>query len=230
MKISIHQPNFMPWMGYFKKIANSDTFVILDNVQSSKNSYLNRNIFSANQSKNTFWMSIPVSKKMYKKEIQNVFSIDNRWINKHLKYFQNEHNKTSEKFFLSDIKKIYESNKKKKVINISDFNLELIKIICKYLDIHTNIVVASKINFDFSAFQKQDLVIEIIKYFNADTYISGTGAIQYQEENYFHENNINLTYNKVNKEKLLVCNQVVSIVDQILREGLCQTKHLMTLV
>ena len=44
MIISIHQPAYLPWLGYFDKINKSDLFVFLDTVQFQKNSFQNRNM------------------------------------------------------------------------------------------------------------------------------------------------------------------------------------------
>jgi hypothetical protein len=41
--IAIHQPQFMPWLGYFDKMGQVDAFVLLDNVQYKKNEFQNRN-------------------------------------------------------------------------------------------------------------------------------------------------------------------------------------------
>ena len=38
----IHQPNYMPWLGFFAKIIRADVFVVMDNVQFPKNSWTNR--------------------------------------------------------------------------------------------------------------------------------------------------------------------------------------------
>ena len=44
MLVAIHQPNFLPWLGYFDKIARADRFVILDSVplQLTGGNYTNR--------------------------------------------------------------------------------------------------------------------------------------------------------------------------------------------
>lgn len=58
MIVAIHQPNYLPWLGYFYKIAQADIFVFLDDVQYSKGSFTNRvQILSPTGAR---WLTIPV--------------------------------------------------------------------------------------------------------------------------------------------------------------------------
>ena len=41
--ISIIQPSFLPWLGYFEQMARADVFVYLDDVQYTKQDWRNRN-------------------------------------------------------------------------------------------------------------------------------------------------------------------------------------------
>ncbi|MCS7151846.1 MAG: WbqC family protein, partial [Endomicrobia bacterium] len=41
MKVAIHQPQYLPWSGYFNKILQCDIFVFLDDVQYKKNEWQN---------------------------------------------------------------------------------------------------------------------------------------------------------------------------------------------
>lgn len=43
MRVGIHQPHYLPWLRYFEKIARCDVFIVLDNIQFSKNGWQNRN-------------------------------------------------------------------------------------------------------------------------------------------------------------------------------------------
>ena len=41
--VSIRQPGYLPYMGFFKKIESSDIFVFLDDVQYVRGEWENRN-------------------------------------------------------------------------------------------------------------------------------------------------------------------------------------------
>lgn len=56
---TIHQPNYLPWLGYFYKMAAADIFIFLDDAQFSKNSYINRvQVLSGDGAR---WLTVPVS-------------------------------------------------------------------------------------------------------------------------------------------------------------------------
>ena len=60
MKIAIHQPNYLPWLGYFYKIACVDIFILLDNVQYERNGYINR--CQIKTPRGLFWLTLPIKK------------------------------------------------------------------------------------------------------------------------------------------------------------------------
>ena len=82
MIVSIHQPQYMPWLPYFSKIASADTFVFLDKVQFQKNGLHNRN--ELKNSNGRFWLTIPVSANLGDK-LNDVKISDQRWSKKHIK-------------------------------------------------------------------------------------------------------------------------------------------------
>ena len=58
MIVSIHQPQYLPWLGYFHKAYEADVFIILDTVQFKKNDWQNRNRIQTSQEEQ--WLSVPV--------------------------------------------------------------------------------------------------------------------------------------------------------------------------
>ena len=61
MIVAIHQPNYLPWLGYFYKMVKADIFVLLDNVQYEKNGYTNRCQIKTPQG--PFWLTLPIKRK-----------------------------------------------------------------------------------------------------------------------------------------------------------------------
>jgi len=61
MRVSINQPAYLPWAGYFDRIAASDVHIVLDHVQFEKNSFVNRNKIRTPQG--WTWLTVPVTTK-----------------------------------------------------------------------------------------------------------------------------------------------------------------------
>ena len=103
-----------------------------------------------------------------------------------------------------------------------DINYELIIAIVEYLEIDTEIVLSSEVKFDEGLNATQSL-IEIIKYFGGNTYISGSQGSNYLKENLFLENNIKLEYQintfKEYDQKLPRFKKGLSIIDAIFNIG-----------
>ena len=61
MKVTIMQPAYLPWLGFFDRIEASDIFVVLDNVQldtSSKTRFTNRNKIRTRDG--WIWLTLPM--------------------------------------------------------------------------------------------------------------------------------------------------------------------------
>jgi hypothetical protein len=56
--LAVHQPHYLPWLGYLAKWAAADVFVFLDTVQYEKNGWQNRNRIKTTSGPR--WLTVPV--------------------------------------------------------------------------------------------------------------------------------------------------------------------------
>ena len=87
MNITIHQPDFMPWMGYFHKWMQSDLLVIYDDAQFIKGGWQNRDKIRINGEAK--WLTVPVesSGKLGQNINEVQISYKRDWIKDHLNTF-----------------------------------------------------------------------------------------------------------------------------------------------
>lgn len=189
--ISIHQPNYFPWLGYFLKIYTSDIFVFHDDVPFSKQSFTKR--YQIRKELNQIdkqWLGIPVKSK--EGQLISDIEIDHSSLKINKQILKLEYLYKKAPFFESYFPQV--SNLLSSIesfTSLSKFNISTIKSICSLLEIETTFYQSSKL--DFSA-NKHDYNIKIIKHFNANIYFSGMGATEYQKEKDFLEQNITLKY------------------------------------
>ncbi len=189
--IAIHQPNFIPWPGYYHKISQADVFVFLDTVEFTKGGFINRNkIKFSNGSAN--WLTVPVqvSKSTRQKINETALNQHQNWKDKHLKTLQSNYGKAPFfKNYFPQFEMLYREN----FDTISQFNIALSKFILDVLDIRSKIIIASEMEIDHRL-TRNDLLIEICKTLSADVYLSGSGAQKYNDEALFNKNDIELVY------------------------------------
>ena len=192
MKVSIHQPNYLPWLGFFNKVSQCDTYVVFDDVQYPMGKdFHNRNQIKTNNGKT--WLTIPVVGKSERRKFNEIQIKDNGWNEKHLNNIKNFYSKT--KYFneyYPDLEKFY-TNTYDKLI---DLNMDMNKWFFKLLNIDTEIVYSSKLcDNDLRGLDK---IIYILKKINTTRYITsnGPGASRYIDESVFKNNNIELIWNE----------------------------------
>ena len=192
MIISIHQSQYLPWPPYFKKIAKSDVFVVLDDVQFQKNGVQNRNKLRNQQE--DFWLTIPVrgglKDNINKKEIA-----DSRWKKKHHLSIKQSYSKSRFwEIYNHEIEEIFQNDRK----YLHEINNDFLKFFLKTFEIETKIFLSSEINVKGS---KSDLVLNICKYFGAKKYLSGIGSKDYLDLKSFEKEKVEIEFLDFNSPK-----------------------------
>lgn len=186
--IAISQPTFFPWIGYFDIIDQVDIFVILDDVDFSKQSWQQRNKFKT--ANNLEWFTIPV-KSLSKKELNKIEIINpGRLTIKFKKFIQTNYNKSNYyKLYSGNIFEIF--NESVVENNLANLNINLINFFLKELKIKTKIKLSSELNIKK---KRSDKIVKICELFNETKYLSSAGSKIYLEEdkNIFIEKKIDI--------------------------------------
>ena len=189
MIVSINQPAYLPWLGYFERIINSDLHIVLDHVQFEKNSFTNRN--KIRTQKGWMWLSVPVKTKGKFGELNiNELEIDNtsRWTKKHWESIRSNYAKA--KYFSEyapHFEKIYTTERPR----LNDLMLEIIKYLLIIFDIKTSLLYSSEMNIEG---KKDELVLNLCKSVGATVYLSGSQGRNYLDEFSFEKEGVKLIY------------------------------------
>jgi len=191
--VGIHQPNFMPWLGYFYKIAKSNVFIFLDDVQFQKTgaSYTNR--VSINVNSKSQFLTVPIKRESGTCNINETKFIDQRWKKKIIGTIQANYGKA--KFFKENKDFIFELINFE-ATNLSDYNINFIEKISLQLNLNTDFTKSSSFNIKTTSTQR---LVDLINKVDGNIYLSGSGGDNYQDEKMYTDENIELIYNAMPK-------------------------------
>lgn len=217
MIVSIHQPNYLPWIGYFHKIYHSDIFVILDDVQFGKNQVINRNKIKTD--KGWAYLTVPVLVKGHFGQLIKEVRLDNHinWRKKHWKSILYNYKKAEH---FSNYSQYFENLYKSEWENLSKLNEDIIRNMVKFLEIQTKFIRSSELGIEGESTER---LINIVKAVGGDTYLSGIQSKDYIDKNMFAKNGVKLIYQDFHHPKY---NQLfgdfipkMSVIDLLFNEG-----------
>ncbi|WP_442604275.1 WbqC family protein [Paenibacillus sp. KN14-4R] len=188
MIVSIHQPNFLPWLGYYYKIMQSDAFVLLDDVQYTKNSYMNRSKIKTPTGE--MWLTIPVSTSGQLGSAMNEVHINWRSLrmDKLLKQLEASYRRST---YFTEIYEQLTPILSQSYERLVDLNMGLLAWTFDYLGIRTKLYYSSHIPVEEASTER---LVRLVKQLGGSSYLSGKGGMKYQEEHLFNDSGIELIY------------------------------------
>lgn len=171
--ISMMQPYLFPYLGYFQLIAHSNVFVLGDDLQYTKASWINRNRVLVNGEAKL--MTVPLRKG------GRVDAINQRWLcddfpmeaQRILKMLKLAYARAPQQEpVLALIADILQQPER----NLARFTAHSIRSLCAYLGIATPIRIGSELGLP-AQMDKQERVITIAKLLQAERYINPIGGL-----------------------------------------------------
>ncbi len=224
--VAIHQPNYLPWLGYFHKIAAADAFIFLDDAQYSKNSYINRvKILGPN---GPGWLTIPVSYS-FGDGIHTVRPAVSDWPNSHLDSLRNLYSHTPA--FRAVWPKLKDLLLGVPQANLAAINRYLVENLCREMNLRCRFLASS--DMDVGGKRRDDRLVSLVATIHPTaTYLSGKGAADYQDPEKYRKAGLGFRY--VNflhpryDQGRATFEAGLSIVDPLLRIGLSATAELIS--
>jgi hypothetical protein len=191
---AIHQPNFLPWMGYFSKIATVDTFIFFDSVSMSNGKTWTSRCQILAHGK-AHWLTLPVLKSgRGGQRICEVVLLDfaHNW-QKTLKTLRHAYGKAAH---FDSIFSFLESFKNENFTLLTDFNCQFIKSVSHELGLKTQFLrSSSKPELMQSSDLKTDYIIQTCQAFDVKNYLSGNGgSLLFLEKEKFEEAGISIDF------------------------------------
>lgn len=172
MIVAIHQPHFIPWLGYLHRMAQADLFILLDHVQFERRNYQNRSrILNDGEPR---WLTVPVVQHSQKERILDK-QIDNReaarpWGHNHFATLRHAYREAAHfGGYALSLKGIFDRH----WTRLLDLDAAMLAFLREAFSISTRIVRSSTLGVDGA---KSDLILNLCRAVRADALLAGFGG------------------------------------------------------
>jgi hypothetical protein len=189
--VAIHQPNFFPWLGYFNKLAQADSFIVLDNVQFPKTggTWMNRVRLLVNGQPE--WVSMPIVRSYHGVRLVREMKINNTipWRKKLVKTIEQSYGRAP---YFNEVLPVLSRLIENPIDDLREFNVAAFRALAAAIGLDpAKLIFGSTLNVKGEA---TDLLIAMVQAVDGTAYLCGGGAGGYQEDEKFAAAGIELIY------------------------------------
>ena len=180
MIVAIHQPHFLPWLGYLHRMAQADLFIVLDHVQFERGNYQNRTMIRMNGEAR--WLTVPVVQRSQKeriieKQIDQTLADSPRWWS--MAHFQTIRQAYREARYLGlyapTLRQILET----RWTRLVELDAAMLEFLRDAFAIRTKIVRSSERQVEGA---KSQLILNLCRAVGADALLAGLGGSRHYRD------------------------------------------------
>lgn len=192
MRLAIMQPYYFPYLGYFQLMAAVDTFVILDDVQFIKGSWIYRNTILLDGKTKPILMPVEhMSQLRLINEHDRVLDAKQR--HSQLRLIRHAYQHAPH---FADVMPMVERIMKDEEQNVATYLGRLLVEVRDYIGLDTSIIHSSALTNDKHA-KREHLVLSICEFLGADHYINAIGGTSLYDKAMFAEAGVQLDFIKM---------------------------------
>ena len=226
MICAAHQPNYIPYLGFFDKYKKADVFILYDTAQYAKNDFHNRNRIKT--AHGPLWLTIPTNIHLGQR-INEAMVADKDILGKHLDIIRGHYEQSAEfEGAMEWLAEVYRSAGN--VQKLVDINVPVLRSFFKVFAPEKKVFLASELGLDLNV-KSTAALVAMCKIVGADTYLSGAGAKSYLDESLFSQAGIAVKWQDFHQPEYpqlwgeFIPN--LSVVDALFCVGLDKMKELL---
>jgi hypothetical protein len=173
MKVAIHQPQYLPWLGYLDKLDSADLFIILDTVQFKKHEWQNRNRIRTNEGWQ--WLTVPIIDRFPERIDRVAVSSGVDWARKHRHALALQYGKAP---YWEPVGPALLALLERPWTRLCDLNVAALDLLCDHLGIATPRRLASTLS---AREEPTDRLIDLCRAVGGTTYLAGQGGAGYMD-------------------------------------------------
>lgn len=215
MILTAHQPAYLPWLGFFHKLALSDTFCSMDTAAYSRYDFVNRNRIKT--AAGAQWLSVPVHVTGLTRRICDLRIAGGLWHRKHAAALRQSYGKAA---YFDDYAVELEAALLRRRKYLCELNADLLRFFLRVLGLNVQLVAASDYHFEG---RKSELVLDMCRTLGATTFVFGSRGRDYAGVDAFQAAGIEPVFQEyrhpVYAQRYGAFIPFLSIVDLLFNEG-----------